>query len=67
MHKHRAGENQAIPFRNERYFCANGVWYFETRGGKQQGPFSDKKEMEAELMMFIREQSLLNQSMKDPA
>mgnify|MGYP005857554461 CR=1 FL=1 len=57
--QHRAGENQPIPFRNDRYFCVNGVWYFETRGGKQVGPFISKKEMEAELMMFIREKSLL--------
>ena len=64
--KHRAGESDSIPFRNERYFCANGVWYFETRGGKQMGPFSDKQEMEAELLLFIREQQMLNQSLKSP-
>jgi hypothetical protein len=59
MQQNRAGENQPIPFRNDRYFCVNGVWYFESRGGKQIGPFISKKEMEAELMMFIREKTLL--------
>ncbi len=59
MQQHRVGESQPIPFRNDRYFCVNGVWYFEARGGKQIGPFISKKEMEAELMMFIREKTLL--------
>ena len=60
MEKHRAGETQTIPFRNERYYCMNGEWFFETRGGGQCGPFESKKEMEAELMMFIREQAMAN-------
>lgn len=66
MQKFRAGEHNTIPFRNERYFCANGVWYFETRGGKQMGPFADKREMEAELLLYIREQTMVNQSLKQP-
>jgi len=64
MPQNRAGEEHNTHFRNERYFCVNGVWYFETRGGHQKGPFADKKEMEAELLLFIREQSMLNQSFK---
>jgi len=67
MQQHRAGETCSIPFRNERYFCANGVWYFETRGGKQQGPFVSKSEMEGELLMYIREQNMINQILKDPS
>lgn len=58
----RAGESKPIPFRNQRYFCTNGVWFFETRGGKQIGPFISKQEMEAELLIFIREKTMLNQS-----
>ena len=66
MAQHRAGEHDNIPFRNERYFCANGAWYFETRGGQQQGPYTNKADMEGELLLFIREQSMLNQSIKRP-
>ena len=61
MQKNRVGEHDPVPFRNERYFCANGAWYFETRGGAQMGPFDSKEEMEGELMMFIREQKMLDQ------
>jgi len=64
MQKFRSGEHKIVPFRNERYFCSNGVWYFETRGGKHKGPYADKQEMEAELLLFIREQRMLNQSLK---
>ena len=67
MHQHRAGESRNIPFRNERYFCANGVWFFETRGGKQEGPFLTKNEMQGELLMYIRQQKLLNQSLREPS
>ena len=65
MHKHRTGEDKNIPFRNERFFCTNGVWFFETRGGKQQGPFVSKAEMQGKLSTFIREQSQLNQTSRD--
>ena len=58
MNKHRAGETSNIPFRNKRYFCMNGEWFFETRGGGQLGPFDNKQEMEAELLLFIRKQAL---------
>ena len=54
MNKHRAGEKSNIPFRNERHFCMNGEWFFETRDGKQLGPLESKEEMEAELLLFIR-------------
>ena len=67
MQQHRAGENRSIPFRNERYFCVNGVWYFETRGGKQEGPFSTKTDMKGELLMYIRQQKLLNQAISEPS
>ncbi len=65
MQNHRAGENTTIPFRNERYFCANGVWFFETRGGYQKGPFVTKQEMESKLLLFIQEQKLLNQTSRE--
>lgn len=58
MNKNRAGEKQNIPFRTERYFCSNGEWYFLTRGGGQEGPFINKEEMEAELLLYIREQTM---------
>jgi uncharacterized protein DUF6316 len=65
MQHHRTGEKSSIPFRNERFFCANGVWYFETRGGKHHGPFLSKKEMQGELLMYIREQNMLNQNLRE--
>lgn len=60
MEQIRAGESSTIPFRTQRYFCANGDWYFLTRGGGQRGPFSSKEEMEAELLLYIREKTMEN-------
>ncbi len=60
MQHHRYGEEKSIPFRTERYFCSNGVWYFDTRGGRQKGPYASKQEMQAELVLFIQEQTTQN-------
>lgn len=60
MEQARTGESSHIPFRTQRYFCINGVWYFQTRGGGQHGPFISKEEMEAELMLYIRSKALEN-------
>lgn len=60
MELNRTGESRNIPFRSNRYFCINGTWFFMTREGSQMGPFIDKREAEAELMMFIREKSMQN-------
>jgi len=64
MNKLRTSENITIPFRSERFFCSNGVWYFETRGGNHKGPYADKQEMQAELSLFIREQQKMSRSLK---
>jgi len=64
MNKLRTSENKIIPFRNERFFCSNGVWYFEARGGKHMGPYADKQEMQAELSLFISEQQKMSRSLK---
>ena len=63
MNKPRSGEATAAPFRTQRFLCINGVWYFQTRGGGQKGPYSNKREMEEELSQFIREQSGKTSSM----
>jgi len=64
MQYHRSGETKSIPFRTERYFCSNGVWYFDTRGGQQRGPFASKQEMQGELILFIRDQVMLGSAFK---
>jgi len=56
MNKPRAGEVDAIPARNLRYVCSNGIWYFKKRGGKQAGPFATRDEMQSALSAYIQEQ-----------
>ena len=56
MNQPRAGEAEAIPARNLRYVCSNGIWYFKKRGGKQAGPFASREEMQAALSAYIEEQ-----------
>ncbi len=56
--KQRAGENRTIPFRSDRFYCVDGAWYFEARGGVQKGPYANREDVEVGLMQFIREQSM---------
>ena len=65
MESNRNGENKPVPFRTARHFCSNGEWYFMTRGGGQCGPFANKQDMEAELMLYLREESQTDGFIKD--
>lgn len=40
--------------RMERTYNIDNLWYFELRGGGQQGPFDTEDEMRAALEEFIR-------------
>ena len=56
MERHRSGEEgSSIPFRTGRFFCVGLEWYFATREGLDRGPFANKEDAEAELMIYIRD------------
>lgn len=42
-----------IPMRSDRFFAAQGAWYFATREGSSIGPFNDKHEAQKGLDDFI--------------
>jgi len=42
-----------IPVRTDRFFAAQGAWYFSTREGSAIGPFGDKSEARKGLDDFI--------------
>lgn len=52
--KYRIGEVTNSHFRNERFFCISGEWYFSTRENLKVGPFADREQSEIELMFFLR-------------
>ncbi len=52
--QYRIGEVTNNNFRNRRFFCISGEWYFSTRENLHVGPFFDKEEAEIELMFFLR-------------
>ena len=47
-----------IPVRTDRFFAAQGAWYFNTREGSAIGPFGDKSEAQRGLDDFIEFMSL---------
>lgn len=58
MSDKRVGEDGSRRyFRSSRISVSNGKFYFTTREGTLEGPFSTREEAERELMMFIRKVS----------
>ena len=53
MNSNRQGEAGTIPLRTDRFFSAQGEWYFSTREGAPIGPFEDKEEARKGLFDFI--------------
>ena len=51
--EHRDGEAGNLPIRSDRFFSAQGNWYFSTREGTPVGPFDDKEEAKDGLDNFI--------------
>lgn len=53
--EYRAGESsrRPIPVRTDRFFSAQGAWYFSTREGNAIGPFEDKEDARQGLDDFI--------------
>ena len=49
----RLGEAGKVPVRADRFFAAQGEWYFTTREGTPMGPFEDKQEAKNGLQDFI--------------
>lgn len=50
---HRDGEAGKVPVRADRFFAAQGEWFFSTREGTPMGPFKDKGEAVCGLKDFI--------------
>lgn len=54
----RDGELGNVPLRSDRFFAAQGEWFFSTREGTSIGPFGDKREAAKGLEDFIEFMSL---------
>ena len=58
MDGNRVGERGDFPIRTDRFFSAQGEWFFSTREGAPIGPFADKGEARRGLEDFIEFMSL---------
>lgn len=55
----REGEADVnVPMRTDRFFSAQGQWFFSTREGAPIGPFDDKSEARKGLDDFVEFMSL---------
>jgi hypothetical protein len=50
----RKGEPSKGWFRSDRFYRADGQWYFTTREMIEKGPFSSRQDAEGELLLFMR-------------
>ena len=58
MINNRTGEMGNVPIRADRFFAAQGEWFFSTREGTSIGPFDDKGDARKGLGDFIEFMSL---------
>jgi hypothetical protein len=65
MDSNRIGEQSHTAFRSRRLYSVNGQWYFDTREGKQFGPYQDQNETEKALAIFVA-QSVLDLNTSEP-
>lgn len=56
--ENREGEMGYTPVRSDRFFAAQGEWFFSTREGAPIGPFEDKEDARKGLEDFIEFMSL---------
>jgi hypothetical protein len=54
----RDGELGNVPLRSDRFFAAQGEWFFSTREGTSIGPFDGKPEAAQGLEDFVEFMSL---------
>lgn len=54
----RVGEKGSLPSRTNRFFSAQGKWFFSTREGTPIGPFNNKHAAKKGLGDFIEFMSL---------
>ena len=52
-HNRSVEENDKTYFRSKRIYSTNGYWYFDTREGKQFGPYINRPDVEIELAIFF--------------
>ncbi len=57
--RNRYGEDSHPPFRSQRLFSENGQWYFDTREGKQVGPYHEYDDMKKALAVFLAQKLLI--------
>lgn len=52
--RRESDEDDRAWFRTERFFEHGGQWYFTTREGTTEGPFSDKLQAQKRLDAYIK-------------
>jgi hypothetical protein len=55
----RRGEASHPPFRSQRFFSENGQWYFDTREGRQVGPYPELDDVKKALAVFLAQKLLI--------
>ncbi len=60
----RPNEDNAVPNRSDRFYCAKDEWHFSIRRGSDQGPYPSKEAAQAALKKFIAEELALERRLE---
>jgi hypothetical protein len=56
--KRESDREDLTVFRSDRYFVADGKWYFTTREGGNEGPFATSNEAQRELTQYLMDKGI---------
>ena len=60
----RHGESGAIPFRTGRFYSVDSEWWFASRRGPDQGPYTTKAMAKQSLIEFLNDQFKFEKHLK---
>jgi len=50
----RNGDGEVYPYRTDRYYRENGLWFYTTREAMSNGPFSSREQAERDCEVAMR-------------
>lgn len=66
MTTRRSDTEEKLHFRSDRFSHENGVFFFSTREGTQQGPYRTHKQAELAADLYVREHQSRILAQRDP-
>ncbi|MDH5407020.1 MAG: DUF6316 family protein [Gammaproteobacteria bacterium] len=55
----RVGESGQVPLRKKRFYIRENEWFYQTRNGKEHGPYKSLTDAKQSLALFLRRSGVI--------